>query len=1183
MADAMMSKEGITRLEAVEEILSDANTSSEVPSLVTNFVGLVITGLRRIGFNKVADWLAFVTTAEVQYTLNAAKRWAKDGDIKSYNGAPDTIRLSTTPSPYEMFAMKRGKLAGYARYNPLTDEWYVFTSMVGDIRNIGSSHAKVLTDMADVRAELNKFGKVEERKRSSYFRDNKVPVSFMTFPNLMEGSALQRYKNNFVQYVQNEYLPVWKLMDHLQRAGRLSKVMDLRTDLSLYERKTGALVERFTKTYVKQIQFRLEKAGKKGATSEFVNNVMVAYHAEERNRQVLHAQLKAIYLDNEKLQKETKLVDSDGKPMSKDHSFTLKEYETILKAFKKLKKEKDPSVKDKSANETGSGMGPNKITKPDGTVIPGYTEIFAQLNASDFAQELREVSELLDKLGDARVDYMFQTGLISIVDAALMKSYRHYRNLSGINPDLDSDPTNDAMLGNMIDRTGRKFNSAKPKEKRALGRGDIASDVIARTLAAFESTIIRGQKNLVAQKVLMVFEHNYDPNFIIINEIAKKQKVGDDGIVRLVDDENYIGNPDVMVARVGGIPVTMKFKQTGYGSVGEALHGMIYPPQMNNFLYVVGRLNRVIGQLLTTWNPLWVPVNFVRDIQTLYSNAASDGRISRRAARQMFKTTFPAMYTSVYANILDSAPVTEKGKLAKKALLGIFPQPRSDLLASYKEAKFAGGITSFIDRKGLEEQMIELDRVLNGSFNRPGISGAAVGAIDWTVAKVEGLGKALEFFTIPFEYGPRLAAYHVAKSNMVGMNKSDAAVFSGEITVNFNMRGSTKSLRQLFLFFNPAVQGTAKIVDLAKKDKVKFGELALSWIAFGALMNLVGRALSGEDENGENKIDGLPIYKRSTAAIWMADMPGGAIPIAYGWNFFYSVGTFAMDSIVADVPVSTSAKRIAATGFEAFSPIGIGIADASTPLTAAAKLAPQVALPLVEYALNENRFGAPIRMEEAFTGEERPDTQMAFKSVHPLSKFATDKLHQLTGGNRWTSDGIDINPALIDQMVSGYLPGVIDTAYKELGRYMRQSSGLDVDEGKPNPIVARFTAYRPEMMDAAIFRDGMKKIRAIALEIQNTPESNERRQKLIAKYPNIETVYNDLQVAQSYLRDVSSRVNALEAQMDTEKINGTLTKEDERRLIEAQNILRREQIGIYKLTTKSLIQNGFRDLVISRD
>jgi hypothetical protein len=122
----------------------------------------------------------------------------------------------------------------------------------------------------------------------------------MTFPNLMEGSALQRYKNNFVQYVQNEYLPVWKLMDHLQRAGRLSKVMDLRTDLSLYERKTGALVERFTKTYVKQIQFLLEKAGKKGATSEFVNNVMVAYHAEERNnRQVLHTQLKALYLANE--------------------------------------------------------------------------------------------------------------------------------------------------------------------------------------------------------------------------------------------------------------------------------------------------------------------------------------------------------------------------------------------------------------------------------------------------------------------------------------------------------------------------------------------------------------------------------------------------------------------------------------------------------------------------------------------------------------------------------------------------------------------------------------------------------------------------------------------------------------------------------------------------------------------
>jgi hypothetical protein len=1180
MADAMMSKEGITRLEAVEEILSDANTSSEVPSLVTNFVGLVITGLRRIGFNKVADWLAFVTTAEVQYTLNAAKRWAKDGDIKSYNGAPDTIRLSTTPSPYEMFAMKRGKLSGYARYNPLTDEWYVFTSMSGDIRDIANSHARVIADMADVRAELSKFGKIEERKRSSYFRDNKVPVNFMTFPNLMEGSALQSYRNKFVQYVQNEYLPVWKLMDHLQRAGRLSKVMDLRTDLSLYERKTGALVERFTKTYVKQIQFLLEKAGKKGATSEFVNNVMVAYHAEERNKEILHTQLKALYFSNSKLQKETKLVDSNGDPLPSNHQFTFKEYETILKTFKRLKKDKDPAVKADSVNETGSGMGPDKITKPDGTVIPGYKEIFAQLNTSDFAQELREVSELLDKLGDARVDYMVQTGLVSSLDGAKMKSYRHYRNLSGINSDLDNDPTTDAML----DRTGKKFNAAKAKEKRALGRGDIAPDVIARTLAAFESTIIRGQKNLVAQKVLMVFEHNYDPNFIVINEIAKKQKVGPDGVVRIVDDENYLADPSVMVARVGGIPVTMKFKQTGYGSVGEALHGMIYPPQMNNFLYVVGRLNRVIGQLLTTWNPLWVPVNFIRDIQTLYSNAASDGRISRRAARQMFKTTLPAMYTSVYANILDSAPVTEKGKLAKKALLGIFPQPRSDLLASYKEAKFAGGLTSFIDRKGLEEQMIELDRVLNGSFKRPGISGAAVGAIDWTVAKIEGLGKALEFFTIPFEYGPRLAAYHVAKSNMVGMDKSDAAVFSGEITVNFNMRGSTKSLRQLFLFFNPAVQGTAKIVDLAKKDKVKFGELALSWIAFGALMNLVGRALSGEDENGENKIDGLPIYKRSTAAIWMADMPGGAIPIAYGWNFFYSVGTFAMDSIVADVPVSTSAKRIAATGFEAFSPIGLGIADASTAGTAVAKtLSPQVILPLTEYVLNENRFGAPIRMDDSFTDEEKPDTQMAFSSVHPLSKFATDKLHQLTGGNKWTSDGIDINPALVDQMVSGYLPGAIDTAYKELGRYMRLSSGLDVDEGKPNPIVARFTAYRPEMMDAAIFRDALTKVSSITKELSGLPQNNERRTELQEKYPKVGEVKVHLDAAKQYIRNISAQINRLSDEIEQKRIEGTLTKEDERRLIEAQNIRRREQLAVYKRTTKMLVDNGFRDLVISRD
>jgi hypothetical protein len=1170
--DQMTAAGGVTRLEAVEELLSDFNATERTPSAVANFVGAVIRGLRNIGLNRVADWFASVTTAEVQYVLNAAARWAKNGDMSAFNGAPDVIRLSSNPVPFEMFASKKGKLHGYARYDPLTNEWILFTDFVNDIRG-GGSKTRRIADIADVKLELQRHGKIEERKRSSYFQSHKTPSSFVTLPNLMEGTALRKYWNQFVQVVQNEYLPVWRLMDHLDRIGKLTGVTDLRTDISLYERKAGSLLDTFTKKYVDEVKYLLEKAYKKGATSEFINLAMIAQHAEERNRAVLFSQLKNIYKGSVTVQGAVPVVDQDN--------ITVQEYRDIYKAVKSLKASGAPEFKAISLNETGSGMGKTQRVKVNGDVIPGYVDVLQSLTNSPARAEIEQIGKLLDKLGDSRVDYMFKTGLVSLEDAANMKKYKNYRNLSGVNTELDDDPTVDSM----IDRFGQKFNAAKGKEKRALGRGDIAPDVIARTLTAFQSTIIRGQKNLVAQKVLMVFEHNYDPQFIVINEIAKKQKLGSDGVVRVVDDENYMGRKDVMVARVHGRPVTMRFKQTGKGSVGEALHGMIYPPQQNQFLYWVGRLNRIIGQMLTTWNPLWVPVNAIRDVQTLYSNAAADGRIGRAAAFKMLRTVPAGMRVAVYANVESLVPRTTAGRLAKAAVLAVIGKPSQGIYKSYLEAKYNGGLTTFINHTSLEEQVIALDRIFNGSFTQGGVKGAVTGALDFTIDKVETLGKALEFFTIPFELGPRIAAYHVAKDPMYGkMTKEDAAVFSGEITVNFNMRGSGAPLRQLFLFFNPAVQGTAKMADVAKKNPARFATIAGSWIAFGAMMNLIGRALSGDDENGENKIDGIPIYKRATSAVFAADVPFAAIPIAYGYNALYAVGHFMTDSLVAAVPWSTTTKRIAATTFEAFSPVGVGIADASTPLTAAAKtISPQIVLPLVEYMLNENRFGAPIYMDESFSGEVKPDSQRAFRSVHPMSKFATDKLHQMTGGNKYTTEGIDINPALVDQFVSGYLPGVIDTAYKSLGRYMRQSSGLDVDLGKPDPFAARFTAYRPEMMDAAIFRDASKKVKAIEAELKGTPESSPRYKELVEKYPNVGVVSRDLRLAQQYIRNIASQITALEKDNEYKRIAGTLTKDDEARFIAAQNILRREQIAVYKRTTKSLIQNGFRDTVISRD
>ena len=99
-------------------------------------------------------------------------------------------------------------------------------------------------------------------------------------------------------------------------------------------------------------------------------------------------------------------------------------------------------------------------------------------------------------------------------------------------------------LFNSLLHSGRVYDKLnfKGADKRSLGRGDLSSDVLARTLVGFETYIISVQKNLISQKVLEMLETNHDPNFASTNEQAYVQKVGADGFIQLVEELNSKSN-----------------------------------------------------------------------------------------------------------------------------------------------------------------------------------------------------------------------------------------------------------------------------------------------------------------------------------------------------------------------------------------------------------------------------------------------------------------------------------------------------------------------------------------------------------------------------------------------------------------------------------------------------------------
>jgi len=1031
---ANKQKEGrnISNAVAVEEALSDMAGDGKFAGVIKGVVGKLIKALRDAGFEGVANWLSKFTDAEVMYVLRAARDAARNGGVPVLNGAPADVLLSEVRMPYEMYSTKDGETTAYARYNPVTMQWYVFTPKQGS-SNINTDYQSTTMPhdkFDDVLAEMKRHGKTMRRMRSGLFVDNRIPTDNVQIQDPRETGWFKKAMYWAAIRAQNEYLPIFKVVRQLEKMGRMSDFMNPMKALKLMERKTAARLEKqVEEKFVQPIAALLKEGGAKGMTYDDVNKFLLARFAPVRNEQIAKINPKR----------------PDG----------------------------------------GSGMG----TKEAKDTLAKYAQ-------SSYATELNAIAKLMDQMSNDKLNGMVADGMITAQEAQKMKAaYPYgYVNLSGQSKenskfDEDIDPLE--LAG------GRKLN-LRGKEKRAMGRGegDVASDILVRTIAAYEASIIRGEKNRVAQTVLAMAESNPDPSFYMVNTQAWKREIGEDGIVREVLDKEYIRRPDVFVAKVRGIPVTIEFMAMGDGTVAQALHGTVYPPEANMVVTLLRTFNNKIGQLITTYNPAWAAVNFIRDVQTMYFNAAADGRITKEMARTMLRDLPKAIRTSLH---VAGWPVQ--------------PDPR--WLEAFNQMKEDGGLTGFSMREPLEKKVKEIERALAGKDKN----------------FLEKLGDFAEKITLPMEMATRLSAYKTVRDN--GFTRTDAAVFSGEITVDFNARGSAQGLRAMYLFFNPAIQGTAKMYQLMRDNPKQVAKYAFALAGMGALTNLLARALGGQGEDGEDKLDQLPTFKRATSIVIYPDMPLGAMPIAYGWNAFFAVGHFGVDWMLGKQTLTETAKRIGTTAIEAFLPAGSsGLESQSTIGKIAKGLTPTAGQPILEYLMNENRYGAPIKMSgSTFGGAEKPESEMAFRSVNPISKMIAQGANRATGdgltsGTKFLPGMIDFNPAAIDHFVAAYIPGFATEIYKGAGLMVRVARGEEIAR-TPLPLIDRFSAYPPEGFDAGAFRRLATFVDTRWNAFKNT-ESEAEADAIRAKYPELGDARAIVSGTEKLVRKLNSEIAFLD-------------------------------------------------------
>ena len=511
-------------------------------------------------------------------------------------------------------------------------------------------------------------------------------------------------------------------------------------------------------------------------------------------------------------------------------------------------------------------------------------------------EKLEQSAQIVrDILQDTR-DSMIQLGLESQETIeAFEKMFENYVPLQGKSVDEDD------MAYSPYPNGGTGFSVSGATTKKAKGRFTESTNIVAQAISQNAAVKIKGRTNEAMNTLYNLALQN--PNNAVW-EVLDKEEHGYKS-----DD------PNIVSVRVNGVQKAIRFKDASYA---QALRSMNMP-QKNYFVKAMGSINSWLRAAFTSRNPEFILSNFSRDIQSAVFNASAEAEIEggflngTGAMKQIFKLVGPSLKTLVRDEM--------NGKTDPL------------IMRYYQEFKEDGGKTGWAYQKSLEDIAKELEVDDSGKTGAQKVIGGVKGALEF----VEGMNDA-------FENSIRLSSYIAAREG--GVSREKAAQFAKNITVNFNKQGEWGSaVNATYLFFNASVQGTArlgrsltKLKPPVKEDgtKRKWRErattaqkAALGMIIMNALLTMVNRAASDEDEDGTLFYNKIPDYVKERNMIIMR--PDGKnfwkVPMPYGYNVFANIGTTSVEVASGDKPALEGLAFMAMSMVNAFNPVSFGQAE----------------------------------------------------------------------------------------------------------------------------------------------------------------------------------------------------------------------------------------------------------------
>lgn len=672
-------------------------------------------------------------------------------------------------------------------------------------------------------------------------------------------------------------------------------------------------------------------------------------------------------------------------------------------------------------------------------------EIMQRVRNSGKQAQYDRLAGIVDDMLARRRELIREAGLeeSGVVDA-WQNAYRYYVPLKG--QDVDGVVS--------LPRTGKGFTIGGRESRQAMGRASRAQSPSTQAIQDLSESLIRHRKNEVGNAFLKLVQDNPDKDYWQVFTDDRPDTMR--AIAERVDPETgetrheVVERPVPMAMMADRYFTTKKNGKTYYIKLHDprlmrAMKNM-GPETSNAVIRTLGKVNRFLATVNTSYNPEFLVSNFIRDVQTAVMNlkaeqGRSDGKLKgldNLSALAVVKDSRSAM-SAVYAS-LRGKTLTGKGAQWQKV---------------WKEFVEDGGKTGWFNMGDLEGQQKEMDRLV--SLAKGGWKGQSIGAWNSFLNLVEDANGAVE-------NALRLSAYKHARD--AGLSRQQAASLAKNMTVNFNRRGEQGALmNSLYMFANASIQGTANLVRtlghfngegpllerLRWKNLNVPQKIALAAVGAGYLLGSLNRSVAGEDDDGVNWYDKVPSHVKERNLVIMKSVFGGkageywSIPLPYGYNVFFLLGHTAEGVAAGDLTASRAAGNVVGGVLGAFSPIG---SETSETLSGALlkNAAPTILRPFANLAMNENFMGAQIYQENMPFGTPKPDSQLGRRSTPEAYKAFASWLNAFSGGSQYRPGAVDVTPESLKYWIDYISGGTGRFISKTTDAAVKSLNGIDIPE-----------------------------------------------------------------------------------------------------------------------------------------